>query len=338
MKLRALFIVLLLLFALPLCAGVSVQNSDYHGLKAITLKNASAQVVIVPAAGRIMSFQLCQHDKCGENPIWNNPQLGSSLKADDEGWTNYGGDKSWPAPQSDWPKITGKGWPPPTGFDHMPFTAKVKNGTVTLTSPVDPSYGIRVRRVISLEPSKPILHVSTIYEKVQGDPVNVSVWTITQLNSPERGYILLPEREKIPGGFTRPPHDSPNSPYPFEKVSIDGRLLSFTRDPQTKRKMGTDGDRLLWLGKAQTLLIEQTTARTSGEQYPDDSHSQIYTNPDELPYVEFELFAPLQNMKPGSSTALKATYSLSLRKSQDDKTEAQRILEVVPKGTTISAE
>src|SRR3954451_8363184 len=127
------FFVLLLLSAIPLSAAVNIRNSEYHGLKSITLKNGSAQVVIVPAAGRIMSFQLCSHRLCGENPIWNNPQLGAGLKPDDEGWTNYGGDKSWPAPQSDWPKITGKGWPPPTGFDHMPFIAEINGSSVKLT-------------------------------------------------------------------------------------------------------------------------------------------------------------------------------------------------------------
>jgi hypothetical protein len=329
MKLR--FVFLLLLSAIPLFAAVHIQqNSDYHGLKAITLKNATAEVIIVPAAGRILSFRLCSKSKCGDNPIWNHPQLGAGLKADDEGWTNFGGDKSWPAPQSDWPKITGKGWPPPTGFDHMPFSADIEHGTVTLTSPVDPSYGIRVRRVIALDNAKPVLHVTTIYEKVQGAPVNVSVWTITQLNSPERGYILLPEHGTIPGGYSKPAHDSPNAPYPFENVTVDGRLLSFTRDPVTKRKLGSDGDRLLWLGKSQTLLIEQTAAKPQGARYPDDSHSQIYTNPDELPYVEFELFAPLQTVKPGAATALEVTYTLGLRKPQDDKTEAERLLGVHP--------
>src|SRR3569832_80877 len=192
MKVLAFFF---LLFSVSLSAGVVVHNADYHGLKAITLRNRSALVVIVPKTGRILSFQLCDYRKCEANPIWNNPQLGAGLKADDEGWTNYGGDKSWPAPQSDWPKVTGKGWPPPTGFDHMPFTADIKGSTVKLTSPVDPSYGIRVTRLISLDDSQPILHVTTTYEKVQGEPVYVSVWTITQLNSPERGFVLLPENE-----------------------------------------------------------------------------------------------------------------------------------------------
>jgi hypothetical protein len=329
MKLR--FVFLLLLSAIPLFAAVHIQqNSDYHGLKAITLRNDSAEVIIVPASGRILSFQLCSQSKCGDNPIWNHPKLGAGLKADDEGWTNYGGDKSWPAPQSDWPKITGKGWPPPTGFDHMPFSADIEHGIVTLTSPLDPSYGIRVHRIIALDKAKPVLHVTTIYEKVQGAPIEVSVWTITQLNSPERGYILLPERGTIPGGYTKPAHDSPNAPYAFENVILDGRFLSFTRDPKTKRKLGSDGDRLLWLGKTQTLLIEQTAPKAPGAPYPDNSHSQIYTNPDELPYVEFELFSPLQNLRPGSSMALGATYTLGLRKSQDDKAEAERILGVHP--------
>ena len=316
---------LVLLLALSASAQQAV-NTEYHGLKAITLKNASSQVVIVPAAGRILAFQLCDHSACSENPIWNNPQIGTSLKPDDEGWTNYGGDKSWPAPQSDWPRITGKGWPPPTGFDHMPFSAETSGNTVTLTSPVDPSYGIRVHRLITLDPTKPILHVATTYEKVQGQPITVSVWTITQLNAPERGYILLPANEKIPGGHIDSTRTGPNDPYPFEKVSIEGRLLSFVRDPKVKRKMGSDGDRLLWLGKTQSLLIEQKPSTSRDAKYPDGgSHSQIYTNPDELPYVEFELMAPLKTVKSGDSATLEATYTLQHRQEKDDLSEAKRL-------------
>jgi hypothetical protein len=325
MKLRTLFIVLY--FSASISAGVVVHNADYHGLKAITLRNHTSLVIVVPKTGRILSFQLCDYKKCEENPIWNNPQLGAGLKPDDEGWTNYGGDKSWPAPQSDWPKITGKGWPPPTGYDHMPFVASTKGSTLTLTSPVDPSYGIRVRRVISLDDRKPILRVTTTYEKITGAEVPVSVWTITQLNAPERGYILLRENGKIPGGFTKPPHDSPNSPYPFDKVSVSGRLLSFTRDPKVKRKLGSDGDRLLWLGRTQSLLIEQNSNASPNAEFPDGGlHSQVYTNPDELPYVELELFSALKTMKPGDTTSLEATYSLYPRKLNDDDVEASRIL------------
>ena len=328
MKLRILSLTLLL--ATPLLAAVTIQDSEYHGLKAIRLKNRSAQVVIVPAAGRILSFQLCTDEKCSENPIWNNPQLGSGLKPDDEGWTNFGGDKSWPAPQSDWPRITGKGWPPPTGFDHMPFTASTAGNTVILSSPVDPSYGIRVRRVISLDADKPVLHVSTTYEKTQGDAIDVAVWTITQLNSPQRGFLLLPKNENIPGGYIKPARLGPNDPYPFESVSREGRLLSFTRDPKTKRKLGSDADRLLWVGETQSLLIERLSTIGSNLKYPDNSHSQVYTNPDELPYVEFELFSPLQKMKGGDSATLHATYSLIIRKLTDDLAEARRILRVQP--------
>jgi hypothetical protein len=326
MKVRA--ILFLLSFSISLSAGVVVHNADYHGLKAITLRNRSALVTVVPKTGRILSFQLCDHKKCNDNPIWNNPQLGAGLKADDEGWANYGGDKSWPAPQSDWPKITGKGWPPPVGFDHMPFVASTKGSMLILTSPVDPSYGIRVRRTISLDENKPVLHVETEYEKVSGAAVDVSVWTITQLNSPERGYILLPESGKIPGGFTKPPHDSPNGPYPFEDVTVRGRLLSFTRDPKTKRKLGSDGDRLLWVGKTQTLLIEHNAQAKSDARYPDDCHSQIYTNPDELPYVEYELFSPLKNMKGGDTASLSVTYRLAKRTTGDDTGEARSIFAI----------
>lgn len=321
-------LVVLLLLSSSLFAGVVITDADYHGLKAITLRNRSSLVIVVPMTGRILSFQLCRRNKCGENPLWNNPQLGADLKPDAEGWINYGGDKSWPAPQSDWKKITGKAWPPPAGFDHMPFVASTKGSTLVLTSPVDPSYGIRVIRYIELDENKPTVRVWTAYDKIEGDPVNVAVWSITQLNSPERGFILLPEHGTIPGGYTKPPHESPNGPYPFEDLSAEGRVLSFTRDPKVKRKLGSDGDRLLWVGKTQSLLIEQRTKPLAVVEYPEGGiHSQVYTNPDELPYIELELFAPLKIMKKGYAAALDAVYTLIPRKLKQDEMEALRIFD-----------
>ena len=47
---------------------------------------------------------------------------------------NFGGDKTWPAPQSDWPKLTPRPWPPPVAFDSLPVQATVDGFVVKLIS------------------------------------------------------------------------------------------------------------------------------------------------------------------------------------------------------------
>ena len=75
-------------------------------------------------------------------------------------------------------------------FDAVAHTATVEGDAIVMVSPVDPAYGLRVRRRISLDARAPVLSIETTFEKVQGPPVRVAVWTITQLASPSRMVAL----------------------------------------------------------------------------------------------------------------------------------------------------
>ncbi len=188
--------------AAPAKPDVAIVRTQFHGRRAIVLRNAVAEVVVVPEIGRVMEFILLDGKGHVQGSFWRNPGFGRDPKPDSEGWINQGGDKAWPAPQADWPKIAGRGWPPPKTFDAVPYTDSVKGNQVELVSPVDPGYGVRVRRTISLDPHASVMTIQTVYEKVQGAPVPIAVWTITQLNPPERAFILLPEHSAQPQGYT----------------------------------------------------------------------------------------------------------------------------------------
>ncbi len=303
---------------------ISVTHTNFHGWDATVLRNRVAEIVIVPSIGRIMQFGFANDsaDAFAQNILWNNPAIGAEQKPDVEGWINFGGDKAWPAPQSDWPKITGRPWPPPKTFDSTPYAESVEGDQVQLLSPVDPSYGIRVRRTIAIDPQKPVMTVKTTFEKVQGAPLSVSVWMIAQMASPERAFILLPKKSAFEHGYT---NMMPTQP---DDIKTNGRLLSLVRSPKDKTMIGSDGETLLWVGEKSDVLIENKTAPLPGSnvQWPDGVHSKIYTNSgDELKYVEFELLNPLANLKPGTSSSMSATYTLIPRTEKDAIREAKKI-------------
>jgi hypothetical protein len=305
-------------------SGVSVTHTDFHGWKAIVLRNRAAEAVIVPQIGRVMQFSLLDDNgKTAPGPLWNNPAIGLDLQADARGWTNFGGDKAWPAPQADWPKMTGKAWPPPKTFDAVADTATVEGSHVELVSPVDANYGIRVRRIISLDRQKPVMTIETSYEKTQGDSVRVGVWSITQMQSPERAFILLPEHSVLPQGHI-------DLVQPAAKdLQVNGRLLSVTRDPQTRSMTGSDGEALLWVGDGPDLLIENLAAEppAASAEWPEQgSHSKIYTNAGEqMKYIELELLNRLYDLKPGKSAALRVGYTLIRRTETDPVAEAKKV-------------
>jgi hypothetical protein len=306
--------------------SVAVTHSDFHGWKAIVLRNRIAEIVIVPDIGRVMEFNLIDDKgRTMPGPIWNNPGLDKNMAADVEGWRNHGGDKAWPAPQSDWPKIAGRGWPPPIGFDAVAFEATIKDGQVQLVSPVDSNYGIRVRRTITLDSQKPVATIKTVYEKVSGAPVRTSVWTITQLASPDQAFILLPQHSQFQSGFVNLIPPAPTS------VRVEGRLLSLSRDLVRKVKIGSDGEKLLWVGSGADLLLESKSSDSAGTkaEWPEQgSHSQIYTSPgDGVKYVEFELLDRLRNLNPGQDASLEVVYTLIPRTQSDPVVEAMRVLQ-----------
>jgi hypothetical protein len=304
--------------------GVVEPAVPFHGWSALRLRNGHQRVTIVPAIGRVMGLDFAE-GATSQDPLWRHPRLGAELAADDNGWINYGGDKAWPAPQSDWPNIAGRRWPPPVTFDARPFTFSVDGSQVEMLSAVDPAYGLRVRRRIKLFDD--LMFITTTYEKVAGAPVRVAVWTITQLEPPERMFALLPRRPSFEGGYRN------RMPAPPRDVRVDGRLLSLGRDPVDKTMIGSDADALLWIGQGRDLVIEnvsETVSPQPGEprSWPDGAHAQIYTSPDgPEAYVELELLGPLAELRSGQSTSMEVRYRLLRRREADPLREAQRVFE-----------
>ena len=299
-----------------LFAQVKVEKATWHGWSdAVVLKNPVAAVVIVPSIGRVMNFSLL--DKSGqptEGPLWNNREMdGKPVEPTSQQWGNFGGDKSWPELQAEWPTIQKRGWPPPAGFDASVNSIEIKGTEVTLTTPVDASYGIRETRVINLDKSAAIMTIATNYEKVQGEPVKTGIWTITQLTSPENAYAEIPAKSVFENGYAN------LSPAPIFELSKEADRVRVRRDPNKSTKMGTDGNWLLWTGAGVdgnklSLKIERISTPPAGAEWPDKgARLNIYTNPDKggQPYVELEVMGAMQTMKIGDKATSTNRYTLT---------------------------
>jgi hypothetical protein len=278
------------------------------------MSNGRAQVVVVPAIGRVMQFSLAGDE---EGPLWADRKLDGKLPGPEPGeWMNFGGDKTWPQPQSEWKQPTGRPWHPPAGFDATPFQAQISSGDIVLTSPIDPDYSIEIIRRIRLDPKLPIMTIATAYRKVSGDPVKVGAWVITQLREPRRVFALLPEKSIFKDGYK-----SIMGPAPKD-LRIAGRLLSLARDPDSKINIGLDGGSLLWMDEDYTLSID--SARVSGDYAGDGCSAYVYTNPDPTPYVELETSGPLSVLRAGDRVEHTVTYRLSRRTEKEPEREAEK--------------
>jgi hypothetical protein len=316
------------LFTAFSCLGVSsnippritVIKTNYQGWQdSYILSNGQVEAVIVPKVGRIMQFRF----KNGENLFWENTELYGKLpniKSEELGYFNFGGDKTWPAPQSEWETITGRSWPPPDTFDSISVTARVNHNEITLISPIDPFYGIRIYRKITLKAEKPVMEVTTTYEKVRGKPKDVSVWIVTQLSDPTAIYAVLPQHPIFSQGYNKQSENLPPN------LKIEKGLLSLTRDRNKSHKIGCDASTLLWISKKVTVRID--SPRVPGASYPDNNSStEIYTNLDPNAFVELEFLSPLKTLRVGERISLTTTYTLIPRATVNLDQEVMKILE-----------
>ena len=293
-------------------------RTNYHGwADSILVSNGRVEAVIVPAIGRVMQFRFAGEE---DGPFWENRAMeGKAPDSESKEWSNFGGDKTWPAPQSDWPKMMPRAWPPPAAFDSMPVEAKVDGFVVALVSSVDAHYGIRARREIKLDLDRPVMTITTTYVKIGGQPLKVAVWTITQLKDPLAAFAGLPDFERFREGYYS------QSEEPPADLKIENGLLSLSRDPKTSHKIGTDAGSLFWVGKDAVLRID--SPRRALEDYPDEGCSaEIYTNPDPAAYVELEMLGPLKKMVAGDSIKRVSTYTLLRRREADPELEVRRLL------------
>jgi len=295
-------------------SAASVQHNGWTG--SLTLNNGLVEVVVVPAVGRVMQFRFVGED----DVFWENPRLfGKVADPRSEEWLNFGGDKVWPSPQSDWQALTGRGWPPPASFDSAPFEARMVAQEIEMVSPVDPNYGIRVRRRVSLDPKQPVLKITTVFEKVSGNPVKVSIAVITQVRDFERVYVALPEKSRFSQGYRHLNFEVP------QDLKTNGRWLSLTRARNFKAQIGSDGGTMLWVSDKHALRIEAPLV--AGAEYPNQGCSTVvYTNEDPDAYAELETFTPLRTLKAGEQMEQTNTYTLWKRTGKEVDSEAMKIL------------
>lgn len=289
---------------------------EFRGWKdALLVGGGGVEAVVVPSVGRIMDLRLAG-DPAG--PFWFLPELsGRAVDPAAGEWPNFGGDKTWPAPQSAWPARYPRAWPPPAVFDQTALVPTVlpDGAGVQLESPVDAASGVKCVRTITPGPHRGQISVRTTYYKETGPPVELAVWVITQLqhpeliatpaNSGERPWVAL--SENVTGAEVR-----------------DGLVL-WSRDAAKPQKLGTAARSLVWVGKEQVLRIDFLLDSETGGLFPDQGCSaEIYTNPDPKTYVELETLGPLVTLQTGDLTAATNVYTLSKRVAGEDAIRSAR--------------
>ena len=171
--------------------ALSAAPVDFRGWSAYRLGNGFVQLVAVPdIGGRIMAYDL------GTHPFFFvDPALAGKLFSPEENqgdgslaaWKNYGGDKTWPAPQG-WNTEAQWHGPPDPVLDTGRYTvdelgADSRQATIAMISPPDARTGVQITRRFTLFPASSRVRVDLTFRNISDRPIRWSIWDVVQLRA-----------------------------------------------------------------------------------------------------------------------------------------------------------
>ena len=316
--------------------GLEAKYVQAFGWPGLELGNGTICAVIIPAiGGRIMSFTFDGFDY-----IWRNQALEGQLfsAAENQGdgtlaaWKNYGGGKTWPAPQG-WRSDDEWAGPPDPVLDtgHYAVDRLLVDPTQSMArirSPSDLRTGTQITREFILYPhgTHACLHLEmrNISNRVRA----WSLWDVVQIDGSRqrkdgsRGhndrvwmYVPLNAHSCFPGGYSvlfgaaanpewQPDYETGIMAVQYQYVV--GKIGIDSPDGWVAVTAG-EGDRVLC----------QRFSYCAGERYPDGGTSvacwttglgepvgnlDYVTHP--LYHLECEVLGPLRTMQPGEAQSL----------------------------------
>lgn len=290
------------------------------------LANAHLEALIVPALGRVMRFSRAGAGEAGEQ-LWTDV-----LRREDEayvsplGWANWGGDKTWLAPQSRWPDFAGPGrmgdpaWGEPLHGEHT--AAPLPGGGLRVTGPVSAFSGLRVERDYHLEGDEFVI-VQRVENVASPGPRRVSLWSVTNVPRPDCFHALPAAASGYPDGVRCQVR------YTDEiELGRSGPLVTFRPHNRRAIKFGLDADHAALASRRGAEVFIQRAEHPPGD-YPDAAHApgapglcvEYFDTGSEarggLPYAELELLGPLVTLAPGQATTLTVRWSLLRLPSPD---------------------
>lgn len=312
----------------------SIRRDPFHGWKACTLENAFVRLIAVPdIGGRIMAYDL------GPYPfLFVNPDLVGKLFTPEENqgdgslgaWKNYGGDKTWPAPQG-WDNDQQWPGPPDPVLDSGRYTLDTlaldgDRAVVAMTSPPDARTGVQITRRFTLLPDSSRVRVDLTFTNISDHPIRWSLWDVIQLRAERRSENGLLSHEpactvtaplnphsRFPRGFNVMfgAEDNPQWQTDAEK----GLFLAPYQWQIGKVGLDSLGGWIAFSHAAAGYAFAERFTVDPGAEYPDQGATvEVWTvgagrvgnfnyeqNPAYL--MEAEVLSPLRRIAPGAQTS-----------------------------------
>lgn len=288
------------------------------GGEVLWLDNGLLRLGLVPAlGGRLLSLSgvdgrelLWRNDKLlTEDLVPRSPHRPHAGSLGD--WLNYGGDKTWPAPQG-WDHDAQWAGPPDPVLDSGRYDAVIEHDTdfaaVTLTSGDDPRTGLRISRRFELRRGESAYRLTLTAVNTSERTVRWSLWNVTQLAAEGEGGTWVagpPTVTDLLAGTGFPKWTYEDGP---------GQVFVPHQDVVGKLGFPAATGSIVHRGGGTTLTL--TFGVDTDTEYPDqNSRAEVWLEhplPEPLAalgdldpparIVECEVLGPLVTLVPGAST------------------------------------
>jgi hypothetical protein len=298
------------------CAA-AISPTEYSGRAAWKLTDGKTEAIVVPSLGRMMSFKRVG----GENWLWENS---AAAKISGDNWKNWGGDKTWLAPQKRWKELGSKtGWPPPREWDGAPFQSQIlSGGKLKIWGPVSPTTGLRISRIFYHDENGDFVIEQTV-SKVSGAPMEASIWDVAQITGANLNAVFLSRAEKsnYENGF-RWLQGKAGAEITCAPRIVSPNLLKVAPVSVTY-KIGTDAPIAAIAAMRDDWALVLKTGRSDGiypdGETPNSGLSVEFFNSGDAKnnYVELELLSPLLLFKSGERHTQAVRWSVHALPSVD---------------------
>jgi len=282
-----------------------IAATEFQSHSAFAFNNGITSAVVVPNLGRVMAFGLGDKSTFGKstfNWLWNNKSPEKN-----QTWKNWGGEKTWLAPQSDWLQIAGAKWPPDPSWTKVIQSEVQTGGFLKTTSAVSSPSGIRFIKQYGHDESGDFFIRQTA-EKVSGKPLQMALWNVTQINPPDAVFFLLNPSSKEEARLAPTIQVQQLQGNATPPIQQKGDLACYIPSEQTSLKFGinTSTPVLAALHQNQLFVLR---AKAQNAIYPDATQKspqgfslEIFDS-GVMPqrYLELEIYSPLRSFHQGSA-------------------------------------
>lgn len=314
--------------------GTIENRRDLRGSRfSFVLLNNRLTATVVPELGRVTWLSMAAGKGLGKGTfdwIWTNFHAHPN-----DSWKNWGGSKTWLAPQSNWLELAGAKWPPDPSWTTVIKTEILPKNVLQTTGALSPHSGIRLIHQYSNDEAGNFVIRQTA-EKLFGKPVKMSLWSTTQIMTPKAVFFVLDDGDTMDSAWKTL---QGNTDFVYEQRKNIGCYYPHARKFM-KFGIKTSTPVLAALYLDQLFVLRATPQYAT---YPDGIPSvpngfslEIRDNSgDHDPTVELDLLSPLRKAWMGSKWTFTVKWNIYALSTSDTKSpqlwyEVSHILNAKP--------